>query len=104
MSTLTETRYDPATAEDFLSIVLSDDELVRAEFEAIVAEQWPDEPPGRGDGEEREEPSAGRAPLGAGAARPSSSARCRNEPIDRWWRQRSPPLERRPRPAFAGHT
>jgi hypothetical protein len=31
----------PATDEAFLDLVCADDELVRAAFEAIVAEEWP---------------------------------------------------------------
>jgi len=34
----------PVTDEAFLDLVCSDDELVRAAFEAIVAEEWPSAP------------------------------------------------------------
>jgi hypothetical protein len=101
MSTMTDTRPDPATAADFLSIVLSDDELVRAEFDAIVADQWPDDPPpSRGDENQRGGAWV-RPDPDAGSVRAPSPARYRNAPIDRWWRQRSPPPGRRP-PGLAG--
>jgi hypothetical protein len=80
-----------AAEEEFLAIVCSDEDLVRAEFEAIIAAEWPSLPPGapadgvaveRSPGPARRQPRGGQARLPNGARHPG---------IDRWSRQRSPP-------------
>ena len=85
---------DVGTDEAFLDLVCADDDLLRAEFEAIIAASWPalpvdhepvpspmpQDPEGRG--------AAGRAELGA-AGRDHGSEALRS-------RQRSPPDERSP--------
>jgi hypothetical protein len=91
MATMADVGCDPAAAEDFLSIVLSDDELVRAEFDAIMAEQWPDQPPDQGDRSDREQRPTQPAHRFGGWARSPSSDRRRNDRMNRWRRQRSPP-------------
>ena len=76
--------------QDFLDLVCADQELLRAEFDAIIAQEWsssppsPDPPaasPGTGPG-----PPGHRLPRGdkASLRRPDSGA-------DEWSRQRSPP-------------
>jgi hypothetical protein len=38
----------PSREEEFLELVYADEELLRAEFDAIIAKEWPtDGPPGR---------------------------------------------------------
>jgi hypothetical protein len=36
-----------STDEQFLDLLLADEDLLRAEFDAIVAAEWPGPPPGR---------------------------------------------------------
>jgi len=80
----------PVTDEAFVDLVCSDDGLVRAAFEAIVAEEWP------------MAPSPPRPARAAGSAEPGRSRRSRPEPdgpgpvgshrpIRPVGRQRSPP-------------
>ena len=78
--------------EQFLDLVCSDEDLVQAEFEAIIAAEWPTPPPAR-------------PPLRRPAFRPPTppDGHCRQAPPNRlasrprhpgirWWaRQRSPP-------------
>jgi hypothetical protein len=45
---------------DFLDLICADEKLLRAEFDAIIAAGWPDEPPTvRGTGCRRDRPPAG---------------------------------------------
>jgi hypothetical protein len=76
--------------EQFLDLICSDADLLAAEFDAIIAAEWPEPPPdtpGRGaDG-----------PPGRGAARRAAArvrdpvSRARHPGIGGWARQRSPP-------------
>ncbi len=82
--------------EEFLDLVCSDEELLRAEFEAIVAAEWPMPPM--------------RPPRPSPAGRPPSPRRVtwwadtsgrlvsrpRHPGIGGWGRQRSPPRRRHP--------
>jgi hypothetical protein len=82
--------------ERFLDLICSDADLLAAEFDAIIAAEWPEPPadtPGRG--------AAGGHP-GSGAARvPAQPVRGpvpqpRHPGIGGWARQRSPPLRQPP--------
>jgi hypothetical protein len=77
--------------EQFLDLICSDADLLAAEFDAIIAAEWPKPPadmPGRG--------AAGAHP-GSGAARRAAEpdrgpvAPPRHPAIRGWARQRSPP-------------
>lgn len=80
-------------ADDFLDLVLSDDDLVDAEFAAIVEAGWRQDPPADdGDGDDGHEAKAGEW-------RPTTPRESRHRggrlgPIERRQqvRQRSPPL------------
>jgi len=77
--------------EDFIELVCSDEELLRAEFEAIVSEEWsssspPPDPPIASQGA-RPQRRESRVPH-AGRARPRRPA---HPGADAWGRQRSPP-------------
>ncbi len=93
MSSMTDPRGDVARGSDeqFLDLICSDDDLVQAEFDAIIAAEWPSPPPGRpsrytpggrnhGGGQYR-----GTGGLDGRPLRPQHSG------IRRWSRQRSPP-------------
>jgi len=90
---VTERPADTATVQDeFLAIVSSDVELLRAEFEAIIAAEWPDPPSDdAGDGD-----TVDRPPHLPPWPRTVGQARLVRRPIcpgkDRWCRERSPPL------------
>jgi len=51
-------------SDEFVDVVCADEELVRAEFDALMRECWPDDPPGSAP-----HPSAPHPP---GTARPES--------------------------------
>jgi hypothetical protein len=72
---------------DFIALVCADDELLRAEFEEIVAAGWGPPPrpvPGRG-GDRGPDPAGPRP-------EPRRPAPARSEPgPEEWARQRSPP-------------
>jgi hypothetical protein len=50
------------TDEQFLDLVCADDELLRAEFDAIIAAEWPTPPPAGQDHEYVDEPAHPRRP------------------------------------------
>jgi hypothetical protein len=78
-------------AEQFLALICSDEDLLRAEFDAIIAAEWPDPPantPGRGSADGRPARGAPRRALDRGA-RPV--ARPQHPGTGGWARQRSPP-------------
>jgi len=81
--------------EQFLDLICSDEDLLRAEFDAIIAAEWPSPPttPRRGAAGER--PTSG-AHRGAGALGARPVTRPRHPGIGEWARQRSPP-PRQPR-------
>jgi len=89
--------------EDFLELVCADEQLLRAEFDAIIAEEWPANPPPaeprvpeRGGGSQRQR----RLLPGSGLARAERRTR---HPLTRWWhRQRSPPASSHPTPRDQG--
>jgi hypothetical protein len=87
-------REAAATSDaEFFALVCSDEDLLRAEFDAIIADEWPDPPPperGRGDTVERPTRAVRRRrPIGSRAQR---TDRARHPGFDEWVRQRSPPV------------
>ncbi|MEP6650311.1 MAG: hypothetical protein ABJA74_10450, partial [Lapillicoccus sp.] len=80
-----------AAEEEFLAIVCADEDLLRAEFDAIIAAEWPSPPPDRpedDDAVQRSPGTARRQPSGGQARLPN---RARHPGIGGWSRQRSPP-------------
>lgn len=78
--------------EQFLDLICSDAELLAAEFDAIVAAEWPSPPAdrhGRGAGGRR--PGSGPARRAAEPVR-GPVAQPRHPGIGGWARQRSPPF------------
>jgi len=77
--------------EQFLELLCADEDLVRAEFDAIIAAEWPSPPPAEPD----RGADAGRRPRPARPRREASVAaqpsRPRHPGIGGWTRQRSPP-------------
>ncbi len=83
--------------EQFLDLICSDADLVAAEFEAIIAAEWPDPPTRRpGRGITGGQSGSGRA-RGTGDPVPGPGSPPRQPEIHRWARQRSPPPTLRPR-------
>jgi hypothetical protein len=84
----------PNTDEQFLELLCGDEDLLRAEFDAIIAAEWPSPPPAEpecGAGAEQR-PRRGWQRRKAGvAARPNQP---RHPGIGGWTRQRSPPAPR----------
>ncbi|WP_406833042.1 hypothetical protein ABEG17_09480 [Pedococcus sp. KACC 23699] len=91
MSTISRDRTSAdQLTEEFLELVCADEELLRAEFDEIIAQEWTSPPPPGepraatpGDGPRR--PLTG--PVDAAWSRP----RACHPLIPRWRRQRSPP-------------
>jgi hypothetical protein len=77
--------------EQFLDLICSDEDLLQAEFDSIIAAEWPDPPantPGRG--------AAGGHPVSRAARQAATRvagpvARPHHRGIGGWTRQRSPP-------------
>jgi hypothetical protein len=88
--------------EEFVEVLCADPELVRAEFEAIVAAAWPQPPRCRAVvGTQPVRPGHGPMPPRARARGIQPSAPCRR--AARWARQRSPPRDpTTPTPLAAG--
>ena len=87
------------TDEQFLELVCADEDLLRAEFDAIIAAEWPSPPPAdpdRGAGAERR-PRPAR--LRRAASTPALPSRPRHPRVGGWTRQRAPP----PAPATTEH-
>lgn len=84
------------TEEEFLAIVCSDEDLMRAEFDAIIAAEWPSPPPDRPENDDLVEPAprtVRRPPIPNQARRPDQPRGIRGRS-----RERSPP----PAPAGGG--
>jgi hypothetical protein len=84
---------DPrSTGEQFLDLLLADEDLVRAEFDAIIAAEWPGPPPEfphrrvRGDrdrgGKRHHRATATRVPVPGRRPQPDGSARQRSPPAE----------------------
>lgn len=88
---LPDSADDTRTAEEqFLDLLLADDDLLQAEFDAIIAAEWPGPPPNLPGRRARAGPDPGSrrrhrvtATTGPGAGR--------RPPVDAMERQRSPP-------------
>ena len=81
--------------EEFLALVCADEQLLRAEFDAIVAAEWPGPPPDAPGGRcDRERP--GRPRTGRPARVTTPPGTCGHGRIGARRRQRSPPACRRP--------
>jgi hypothetical protein len=97
MTTISETTGEPverALDEQFLELVCSDEELLRAEFDAIVSAEWPT-PPNHAPAHR----PSGEPPTPRGQPwSPAPGARLMNRPrhpgLGGWARQRSPPAQR----------
>jgi len=94
MPTDTAARVDATRGmeEAFLDLVCADEQLLRAEFDAIIAEEWPTTPPPADP--RAAEPEGGsqrrkRLPLGCA---PAPTGRTRHPRVRRSRRQRSPPV------------
>jgi hypothetical protein len=79
-----------AVHDEFLDLVCADEELLRAEFDAIIAQEWSSRPP------PADPPAASRGtgPRQGGPAPPvfrGSPLRPRHPGVGGWGRQRSPP-------------
>lgn len=82
---------DTRSAEDqFLDLLLADDDLLQAEFDAIIAAEWPGPPPDMPRRRIRGGPDPGRRRRHRATATKSPGAGQR-PPVDGSARQRSPP-------------
>ena len=79
-----------STDEQFLDLLLADEDLLRAEFDAIVAAEWPGPPPGRPGRGARAEGRPGETRRRCARAAGSPGWPCPLR-IGGWPRQRSPP-------------
>jgi hypothetical protein len=81
----------PTTDEQFLELLCANEDLLRDEFDAIIAAEWPSPPPAEPDHGTR----AKRGPRRGRHRREANATRLPNQPrhpgIGRWARQRSPP-------------
>jgi hypothetical protein len=81
----------PATDEQFVELLCANQDLLRAEFDAIIAAEWPSPPPAEPD---RGDDAEGR-PRPRWKRREASVAALLNQAhhpgIGGWTRQRSPP-------------
>jgi len=81
----------PSVDEQFFDLICNDVELIAAEFDAIIAAEWPTPPPSAPGHR-----TAGRPPTGGTARRGIArgggrSSRPRHPGIGGWARERSPP-------------
>jgi hypothetical protein len=91
-TTPTTSETAPAVEEQFLDLIYGDADLLAAEFDAIIAAEWPEPPSDRPGGS-----AAGRHPSSGPARRSAASirgpvSRPRHPGIGGWARQRSPPF------------
>jgi hypothetical protein len=80
-----------AAEDEFLAIVCSDEDLVQAEFDAIIAAQWPGLPPDPPEDDDAVERSPGPMPIPPIRGRARLSDRPHHPGIGGWSRERSPP-------------
>jgi len=83
----------PSVDEQFFDLICNDVELVAAEFDAIVAAEWPTPPPGTPGCGGGGQPTGGttRRAIDRGGRQPSRS---RRPGVGGWARERSPPHRR----------
>jgi hypothetical protein len=75
--------------EQFLAIVCEDEDMLRAEFDAIIAASFDDPPP-----RQRQPAPRPACPPPRWGVRQAGISRCHAQPVlsmERWVRQRSPP-------------
>jgi hypothetical protein len=84
---------EDAVLSDFVDLLCADEELLRSEFEEIIAASWDEPPRPRAMDPHRSEPGSGRLEITCFAApwSPVAATRCRDDDRSR---QRSPPLLR----------
>jgi len=84
----------PSVDEQFFELICNDAELLAAEFDAIIAAEWPAPPPSTpGRGTAGDHPTGGAARR-AIASRGSPLSRSRRRGVGERVRQRSPPGRR----------
>lgn len=90
------------THDQFVELLCADEDLLRAEFDAIIAEEWPSPPPADPDpgADDHGAPHPDRRRREAGAVPPPR--RPRHPGVGGWARQRSPPAGPRTRHAPTG--
>jgi hypothetical protein len=81
-------RQQTAEQDEFLAIVCADEELLRAEFEAIIGACWDEPPPSR---PVPPVPPAGRGRHSMAYRPPLRPRRPQHNGVRGWVRQRSPP-------------
>jgi hypothetical protein len=87
-----DARVEPSLDDQFLDLVCADEELLRAEFEAIIAAEWPippAAPPPRHPARIPPPPTGTRRPRLPRSGQVSQ--RPRHPGVGGWARQRSPP-------------
>ena len=77
--------------EEFLELICADEELLRAEFDAIVAQEWSSSPPPADPPAAPLGPDPGPRPHRPPAGGVASPRRPHHPGADGWRRQRSPP-------------
>jgi hypothetical protein len=80
-----------STDEQFLELLCADEDLLRAEFDAIIAAEWPGPPPAEPNGGRRSQPRPRSTRRRARARTAGLPSRPRHPGIGGWTRQRSPP-------------
>lgn len=81
----------PGTDEQFLELICADEDLLRAEFDAIIAAEWPSPPPAQPARGARAEHRPHRDRLRRAASATALPSRPRHPGAGGWTRQRSPP-------------
>ncbi len=92
ISDLFDERTAQTVDEQFVELICSDEELLLAEFDAIIAAEWPTPPsrlPRRGPGDHPTTPPGDCGSLEAGSGRRTSQPR--HPGVGAWGRPRSPP-------------
>jgi hypothetical protein len=84
-------RVDLSTDDQFLELLCADEDLIRAEFDAIVAAAWPGTPPELPGDKPPAGDSGGCPAASARTAEPRLPSRRQHASTSRRRRQRSPP-------------
>jgi hypothetical protein len=78
--------------EEFVELICADEELLRAEFDAIIAQEWTSTPPPAGPPVASPRPDPGAPARGLVSGGQATPRPARRPGDDAWGRQRSPPL------------
>ncbi len=81
----------PDREEEFLHLICADEELLRAEFDAIIAAEWPTPPPRRPAGRTRSERPRPDRRRQARFGDQRRTSRSEYPGVGGWGRPRSPP-------------